>query len=129
MLFIEIITTTRRFMDLKIAFLLIFSAAMFVAFFCLKLLPDYQRYAMFVAGHYVGLKGPGIFMKWPSLERAWMLVSLGDIGAMDRPGVGKFAGHEYPVINVEAISVGSSIRIIGFSVDRLTVGLDSSRQT
>lgn len=113
-------------MDLKIAFLLIFSAAMFVAFFSLKLLPEYQRYAIFIGGRYIGLKGPGMFMKWPSLEKTWVLVSVGDIGKIVRPGVGKLGEHEYPISMEDEISVGANIKIGGFGVDRIVVILDSS---
>jgi len=60
-------------------------------------------------------------MKWPSMERTWVLISVGEIGQFMRPGVGKFGAHEYPIVTEGDIPTGSSIKIVGFITNRIIV--------
>ncbi len=88
--------------------------------FSLKVVAQQQRIALFRRGRYAGLKGPGLVMVVPYMDRGCK-ISIGDQGTLMRDGTGKFREFQVPVVFNNSISTGSSIRVVGFAKDRLQV--------
>ena len=55
--------------DQTLAVLLAICVCLFVIFFCLGLNREYERSVVFRLGRVLPVKGPGVFWKWPILDR------------------------------------------------------------
>lgn len=93
----------------------------------LKIASEYQRLALFRLGRYLGLKGPGLIMIIPAIDKCFAF-SIGDQGLLINDGTGKFKGAEVPVECNENICVGSRIKINGFLNQKIQVILDADQR-
>jgi hypothetical protein len=90
----------------------------------LKVASEYQRLALFRLGRYLGLRGPGLIVIIPGIDKCFT-VSIGDQGQLINDGIGKFKDAEVPVEYNEKIYTGSKIKVNGFSNQKIQVVLDS----
>jgi hypothetical protein len=88
--------------------------------FSMKVVAEQQRIALFRLGRYAGLKGPGLVMVVPYMDRGCK-INIGDQGMLLAGGMGKFREFEVPVVFNGGIPTGASIRVVGFAKDRLQV--------
>jgi regulator of protease activity HflC (stomatin/prohibitin superfamily) len=63
----------------------------------IKVASEYQRFAEFSAGRYMGLKGPGLLLKFTGSDVAWVPIRVGDRGELVGNGVARFQGRDLPV--------------------------------
>jgi hypothetical protein len=88
--------------------------------FSMRVVPEQQRIALFRLGRYMGLKGPGLVMVVPYMDRG-NKINIGDQCILTADGMGKFPEFLVPVVFTSNIPAGSSIRVVGFAKDRLQV--------
>jgi hypothetical protein len=88
--------------------------------FSMRVVAEQQRIALFRLGRFMGLKGPGLVMVVPYMDRACK-ITIGDQGELISGGTGKFGEFQVPVMFNTSISTGSSIEVVGFAKDRLQV--------
>lgn len=93
---------------------------MLFAAFSLRVVPEQQRIAIFRLGRYAGLRGPGMVMVVPILDRDCK-ISIGDQGELMADGTGKFREFQVPVIIHTRVAAGASIRAVGFAKDAIQV--------
>lgn len=86
----------------------------------MRVVTEQQRIALFRRGRYAGLKGPGIVLVVPLLDRECK-ISIGDEGELMTDGTGKFREFQVPVVFNESIPTGSQVTVVGFAKDRLQV--------
>jgi regulator of protease activity HflC (stomatin/prohibitin superfamily) len=79
-----------------------------------------QRIALFRLGRYAGLKGPGVIIVVPFVDRDCK-ITIGDQGVLVEDGKGKFQEFQVPVVFTSTIPTGASIKVIGFAKERLQV--------
>ncbi|MEE9912049.1 MAG: hypothetical protein K4571_10035 [Deltaproteobacteria bacterium] len=86
----------------------------------MRVVAEQQRIALFRLGRYAGLKGPGLVMVVPYMDRGCK-IAIGDQGELMAGGTGKFREFQVPVMFNDSIPAGSSIRVVGFTKERLQV--------
>ena len=92
----------------------------------LRVVSEYQRLAIFRLGRYFGLKGPGLLLLVPHVDRGFK-IAVGDQGVLLGDGVGKFKTVELPVQYHEKIAAGSRIKISGFVDEKIQVAFDANQ--
>lgn len=97
------------------------------AFACIRIAGEYQRFAVFALGRFVGLRGPGLIYRWPGGGGRWIRISVGDFGELVGPHVGRFSGVDMPASYEGNIRLGASVRISGFTSDEVLVEADPTR--
>ena len=88
--------------------------------FSIRMVGEHQRIALFRFGRFTGLKGPGVVMVVPFMDRECK-VTVGDRGELLAGGMGKFREFQLPVVVSTSLQVGVSIKVIGFTKDGLLV--------
>jgi len=86
----------------------------------LRVVAEHQRIALFRRGRYAGLKGPGVVLVVPFLDRSCKIAE-GDQGVLLTSGMGKFGEFEVPVIFNYSVKSGSQIRVVGFAENNLQI--------
>ena len=76
-----------------------------------------QRFAVLRLSQYLGLKGPGLLILLPIIDKAYIL-SIGDRGQMLTNEAAIFHGLEIPVSVQDRISVGAEVAIVEFRRSR-----------
>ncbi len=95
-------------------------AVMLLLAFSMRVVPEQQRIAVIRLGRYAGLKGPGMVMVVPYMDRECK-ISIGDQGELTGDQTGNFHGIQVPVIADANRLPGASIRVVGFTRDRVQV--------
>lgn len=88
--------------------------------FSLRVVAKEERIALFRFGRFMGLKGPGLVLVVPYVDRGCK-ITLGDRGELITGGTGKFREFQVPVLFNGSIAAGSTIRVVGFAKDKLQV--------
>lgn len=99
---------------LFIVFIMLFLA------FSMRVVAEQQRIALFRLGRFTGLKGPGMVMVVPFLDRECK-IAIGDQGVLAADAMGKFREFQVPVVFTSSIPIGASITVVGFAKDKLQV--------
>lgn len=86
----------------------------------LKIASEHQRLALFRLGRYLGLKGPGLVVIIPGIDKCFK-ISISNQGQLISDGIGKFKEAEVPVEYTEKIYVGSLIKVNGFLNNKVQV--------
>ncbi len=89
--------------------------------FSMRVVPEQQRIALFRLGRYKGIRGPGMVIVVPFMDRDCK-ITIGDKGELMPDGKGKFREFQVPVVFSNSIPTGSPIRVVGFTKDKLQVG-------
>ncbi|MBN1473095.1 MAG: hypothetical protein JW914_00625 [Syntrophaceae bacterium] len=92
----------------------------------LKVSSEYQRIAVFRLGIYFGIKGPGLIVVIPIIDKCHKF-SIGDHGQLISDNIGKFKEAEVPVEYSTKIYVGSQIKVSGFVNNKIQVTLDDDQ--
>ncbi len=95
----------------------------------LKISREDQRLVVFRLGRFMGIKGPGLIFVIPNTDKVHRL-SVGDSGEMMASGQAKFGKTVVPVESDENLSIGSIVRIRGFTESSVLVmqGPDRGRR-
>lgn len=88
--------------------------------FSARIVTQQQRIALVRLGRYMGLKGPGVILVVPYMDRA-SKITIGDQGVLMENGMGKFQEFKIPVVFTSSIPTGASIKVVGFAKERLQV--------
>lgn len=93
----------------------------------LKVVSEYQRIVVFRLGRYFGIKGPGLVVIIPIIDKCFK-IAVGDVGQLISDNTGKFKEAEVPVEYNTKICVGSQIKVSGFSNNKIQVTLDDDQR-
>ena len=91
-----------------------------------RIVPDQSRYAVFQAGSFIELKGPGLLMKLPGRSHKWVRLSVGDKADMIDLHLAAINGVNIPVQSEEAEPSGVGMRVSGFRGNKVLVGIENA---
>jgi len=92
----------------------------------IRIVPDQSRYAVFQAGSFIELKGPGILLKLPGRSQKWVRLSVGDRADMIDLRLAAINGVRIPIEAEEGKSSGVGMRISGFRDNKVLVGAEKA---
>ncbi len=104
---------------MEILHIVIIAFIIFLLTSMIKIASENERFAVFVMGRYIGLKGPGLVLKLYGSAGTWTKLVVGDTGELIAPGIGHFKDVQLPVQIDKNVKVTSTIRIIGFDSDSI----------
>lgn len=88
-----------------------------------KVAPEHHRFAVFVDGKYLGLRGPGILIRMPALGAKWLRLRIGDKVDVISTNLAKVGNYHFPV-TVESGDAGTAMRIKSFQRDSIVIGAE-----
>ena len=80
----------------------------------LRIVGENERFAVYALGLFVGLKGPGLVLKFPGSASKFTRVALGAEGEIQSNELALFGGNPMPYKALAALRAGSKIRVTGF---------------
>lgn len=78
-----------------------------------KIVPENQRIVLYRLGRFLGVKGPGLILTLPLLNKL-VRVTLGAAGVMTREETMSIRGRELPVHILDQSVAGQTVSIEGF---------------
>lgn len=93
---------------------------MMLVAFSLRVVPEQQRIAVFRFGRWAGLRGPGMVMVVPFIDRDCKII-IGSQGKLMSDGTGLFGAFRIPVKVSTDIAPGAVIRVVGFAEGAIQV--------
>jgi hypothetical protein len=86
-----------------------------------RIVPDQSRYAVFQAGSFIELKGPGLLVKLPGRSWKWVRLSVGDKADMIDLHLAAINGVNIPIESAEGDASGVETRVSGFKDNKVLV--------
>lgn len=86
----------------------------FVAVSGIRIAQESERFAVSVLGRFVGLKGPGLLLKWPDTASRWVRLRLAQNGEFVGGGLVQFGEVAVPVRLQSPVDPGDVVQIISF---------------
>lgn len=80
----------------------------------LRIAKEHQRFAIFMLGRFFVVRGPGLVISLPFIQKAVRL-AIGDKGRYKGDDIAEFAGYGLPVRAVGTVGINTAIRIISFN--------------
>lgn len=87
----------------------------------LKIANENERFAVFAVGRFVGLKGPGLLLKWPGGATKFIRISLGAEGEALSNELVSLEDHSVPYESNSTVRAGSKVRVVGFGENTVQV--------
>jgi hypothetical protein len=87
----------------------------------IRIVPDRSRYAVFQAGSFIELKGPGLLIKLPGRSQKWISLSVGDKAAMIDLHLAVINGVNIPIELAEGEASGVGMQVSGFRDNKVLV--------
>ena len=87
----------------------------------IRVVADNQRFAVFSAGGFSELKGPGLVFVLPGFGTRWIKIRVGDPGTLAGTGSAIINGANIPIAFESEDMKGQRIRVTGFSADKVLV--------
>jgi regulator of protease activity HflC (stomatin/prohibitin superfamily) len=107
----------------SLSLLLIF---IILAILAIRKIPETQRLEVYRRGQSIGLKGPGIVIMIPGIDKGER-ISVGDRGELVGPNVAMINGIQARVRIDGTVRIGQSVRVKGFVADKVFVSLDQDQ--
>ena len=102
---------------------LLLLAAILIAL-SIRIVPESERFIVFVMGRYAGLRGPGLLLRVPAAGQQWHRVRIGDQAEMTGPDQARIEGVDVPAINASGARLGAKVLVTGFENEALQVEPD-----
>ncbi len=101
--------------------------AVIVIFFVtgIRIANENERFVVSALGKYVGIKGPGLLLKWPNSSFVWHRVALNDDGQYLGDGLVKVKEAVFPAEYTDSLKTGDSIKIVSFKNNCITISKSS----
>jgi hypothetical protein len=109
-----------------LAFLIVISALVVIVIAVIRIVPDRSRYAVFQAGNFIELKGPGLLVKLPGRSQKWVRLSVGDKADLIDLHLAAINGVNIPIESEEGEASGIGMRVSGFRDDKVLVGTENA---
>jgi len=90
----------------------------------IKLASENQRFAIYRLGRFFGLKGPGLLLIIPWIDRS-VKISIGDRGELLPQDFAKIKGVDIPVKVEGSATIGNIVRVQSFTEKYAAVVVDS----
>jgi hypothetical protein len=107
-------------------FLTIVFALVVIVVAVVRIVPDHSRYAVFQAGSFIELKGPGLLVKLPGRSQKWVRISVGDRADLIDLHLAAINGVNIPIESEEGKASGIGMRVSGFRDDKVLVGTENA---
>jgi regulator of protease activity HflC (stomatin/prohibitin superfamily) len=101
--------------------LVVIFLVIFFVFSGIRIANEHERFIVVALGRYVGMKGPGLLLKWPNSSFVWHRLSLSDEGKYMGDGLVKVRDVVFPAIGTESLTTGDEVQISSFSNRNITV--------
>lgn len=98
----------------NILFFLVLLAFMLFIAMSIRVAKEHERLAVFMLGRYFQLKGPGLVVCIPGVQKAVRL-AVGDEGRFKSDEIAEFQGYGLPVVLSGEAGVNTPVRIRSFS--------------
>jgi regulator of protease activity HflC (stomatin/prohibitin superfamily) len=80
----------------------------------IRIAKEQERFAVFVLGRFFALKGPGLVISLPLIQRSVRL-AIGEKGRFKGDGIAEFRGYGLPVTTDTSVGLNTPVRICSFS--------------
>ena len=97
-----------------------------LAILAIKKVPETQRLEVYRRGESIGLRGPGIVVMIPGIDKGER-ISVGDRGELVAPSVAMINGIRVRVRIDGTVRIGQPVRVKGFVADKVFVSLDQDQ--
>lgn len=105
---------------------LIVVALIFLSSF--RIAKEHERFAVFIMGRFLKLKGPGLILKIPGQSSEFVRIAIGNRGELVGDGFAKFNNKTIPVKLAGTVPIGTTVQIRSFSESEILVYPDTSRR-
>jgi len=102
------------------ALILIAILAVYLAM-AFRIANENERFAVFALGRFVGLKGPGLVLRFPGSGYDFHRVALGAEGEVQSNELVLIASRAVPFTSKKAVRSGARVRVCGFDSARVEV--------
>ena len=102
-------------------YLIIFFVVIIFMISGIRIVNENERFIVIALGKYVGIKGPGLLLKWPNSSFIWHRVALNDDGQYLGDGLVKVRDFVFPAKNTESLITGDTVKISSFNDNRITI--------
>lgn len=92
----------------------------------IKIASESQRFIIYRLGRFIGLKGPGLLLIIPGVDRCTK-ISVGDRGELLGQGLARVNGADIPVRVEGRPEMGKMVRIQSFTEKDAVVAVDSAQ--
>jgi regulator of protease activity HflC (stomatin/prohibitin superfamily) len=99
-------------------------AAAAVILSLVKVVPEHERYAIYIFGRFAGFKGPGLVVRLRGTSTQWRRITTGERGVVISHEVGRFAAGDLPMLLDGPAVVGRYVRVTGFEPKRVLTAID-----
>lgn len=96
------------------AALVILGVLFLVMLATIRVAKEHERFAVFVLGRFFALKGPGLVISLPLIQKSVRL-AIGEKGKFKGDGIAEFRGHGLPVTIDTSVGLNTPVRIRSFS--------------
>jgi hypothetical protein len=86
----------------------------------IRMAKEQERFAIFMLGRFFALKGPGLVVSLPLVQKA-VCLAIGDKGRSKGDGIAEFRGYGLRVIGDTSIGINAPVRIRSFSNSQVHV--------
>ena len=102
-------------------YLAVFVISIFFVLMGIRIANENERFVVIVPGRYVGIKGPGLLLKWPNSSLIWHKVALNDDGYYLGDGMVKVRDAVFLAENTGSIRIGAAVKFSSFKNDHVTI--------
>lgn len=80
----------------------------------IRVAKEHERFAVFVLGRFFALRGPGLVISLPLIQKSVRL-AIGEKGRFKGDGIAEFRGYGLPVTTDTSVGLNTPVRIRSFS--------------
>lgn len=104
----------------QIGTLVVLGVFLLIILLSIRIAKEHQRFAIFMLGRFFVVRGPGLVISLPLVQKAVRL-AIGDKGKYKGDGIAEFAGYGLPVRADGTVGTNTAIRIKSFSSGQVHV--------
>ena len=90
----------------------------------IKIVPEQERFVVYLLGRFVGFKGPGLVVKMPSPSKEWKRIRSGERGVLINDSAARFSAGDLPIHLDGKPTVGAYVKVTGFEEKRVLAAID-----
>lgn len=95
----------------------------------LRIAQENERFVIHTLGHYKGVKGPGLHIKWSGAETEWTMIKADDRGKAVTEKMIRVKDVDVPYKSEEQIKIGDFLRISGFDGETIIAVIDADQRS
>lgn len=90
----------------------------------IKIVPEHERFAVYLLGRFVGFRGPGLVVKMTGPSKEWKRIKSGERGVLISDDVARFSAGDLPIRLDGRPTVGAYVKVTRFEKKRALAAID-----